>query len=1083
MSFESIQEMFCKTADRLPERAAIDRGGRVTTYREIEEESNRLASRLLAGDASPGDAAALLIEDPAKLVASLLGCLKARCLFVPFDAGTPERRLAGLLDDVRPRWILVESKHSGKLLRLGPAAAAASVIDVDNENDSHRDAGRVLVPPDPEDRSYVFFTSGSTGAPKGIVGRLQAIDHFVRWEIETFGLGEGTRVSQLTTPAFDAVLRDLFVPLCSGGTACAPEIRAILLDPRRLADWIEEAAIHVLHCVPSLFRSLLSQNLVPERFPALRHVLLAGEPLLPGDVERWTRVFGERIELVNLYGPSETTMTKLFYRVKPGDGKLSAIPIGKPMRGAAALVVDDRDRPCSPGQVGEILIRTPFRAHGYWNRPDLTDQAFVPNPFGKDPADRVYRTGDLARVLEDGSFVFLGRVDQQVKIRGVRIEPAEIEALLRRHEAVVEAVVTTSPRDGEAVLCAFLVLQRPVEPGTWRELLSAELPEAMIPSHFIVLEKLPRTLSGKIDRRALPAPEESRAGGTEAPSTPTEELVAGIFKDVLGVEQIGVHDNFFERGGHSLLAIQALARMQEAFAIDPPLTTLFERPTIAEMAAFLEEESHKTRDTMAPVQWRAVRGEAPLSFSQRRLWLIDQLEPGSAFYNILSAIRLNGRLKVNALRRALDEIVRRQESLRTVFPSRGDGPVQVILPAGQVELPVIDLRNLPTSEGLREARRAIAGEELTPFDLCRGPLLRCRLLQLQDDEHVLICSMHHIISDHQSVKIFRGEMAVLYEAFARGESASLPELEVQYADFAAWQQQWLQGAALESNLLYWKRRLAGAPARHGLATNRERTTLSSFAGEVERFMLPAGLSNQLRELSRSEECTLFMTLLAAFQVLLCYRSGQRDVVVGAPMTSRNWPGADKVIGFFIDALVLRTDLSGDPTFREILARVRQQTLKDYAHQNLPFDRLVEELKPERSGDHNPLFQVTFNFLDRMPEEEISVAGLAISPFELSSQTAQFDLSCVIVDTGKGLAGSLRFKTSLFDRDTISWLSEQLRIVLTWIGNTPDGRLSELLDALAETDERRSERISRELEQSNLYKLRAMQRRTLVSAEL
>jgi amino acid adenylation domain-containing protein len=438
------------------------------------------------------------------------------------------------------------------------------------------------VPPDPDDRSYVFFTSGSTGAPKGIVGRLQAIDHFVRWEIETFGLGEAVRVSQLTTPAFDAVLRDLFVPLCSGGTACAPESREVLLDPRRLADWIDEAGLHLLHCVPSLFRRLLSQDLGPERFPTLRHVLLAGEPLAPADVKRWTEVFGGRIELVNLYGPSETTMTKLFYRVRPGDGELSAIPIGKPMRGAAALVLDDQGRPCSPGQVGEILIRTPFRSHGYWNRPDLTDQVFVPNPFGDNPADRVYRTGDWARVLEDGNFVFLGRADQQVKIRGVRIEPAEIEGLLRAHPAVRDAAVAAyQKKEGEPVLCAYLALRQPVEPGAWRELLAGDLPEAMIPSHFVALEELPRTLTGKIDRRALPPPEERATGEAEGPGTPVEELLAGIFKDVLQIERLGLRENFFERGGHSLLAIQVLARVQQAFEIDLPLGSLFEQPTVA----------------------------------------------------------------------------------------------------------------------------------------------------------------------------------------------------------------------------------------------------------------------------------------------------------------------------------------------------------------------------------------------------------------------------------------------------------------------------------------------------------------------
>jgi amino acid adenylation domain-containing protein len=1090
MRFESIQEMFRQAADRFPAHAAVECGSRVTSFQDIEARSNRLAGVLLAGGAQPGQVAALLIEDAACLAVAILAALKARCVFAPFDVAVPDRRLAALLADVGPRWVLVEESAAGRLSRLGSQTDAVTVVSVDGGlgHEAEPDCRRVPLPPDPDDRSYVFFTSGSTGTPKGIVGRLRAIDHFVRWEIETFGIGEGTRVSQLTSPAFDAVLRDLFVPLCCGGTVCAPRSRDILVDPHRLAGWIDDAEIHVLHCVPSLLRLLLSQHLGAERFPALRSVLLAGEPLLPGDVARWSQTFGDRIELVNLYGPSETTMTKLCYRVRPGDGDLAAIPIGKPMPGAAALVIDEQGRPCSPGQVGEILIRTRFRAHGYWHRPDLTEQAFVPNPFGKNPADLVYRTGDLARVLEDGNFVFLGRADQQVKIRGVRIEPAEIETLLRRHPAVREVAVTAQPRNGEPVLCAYLVLAEPVEPGTWRELLAADLPDVMIPSRFVVLDQLPRTLSGKIDRQALPAPaeRETRAAGdpsTDEPRTAIEKVVAEIFAEVLGLERVGIHDNFFERGGHSLLVIQVLARVQQAYEIELPLGSLFEEPTVAGLANMVENNRPAAGSGLElPPLVRRGEQTAPLSFSQQRLWFMDQLQPGSSFYNLSSAVTLDGLLATDALRQALAEIVRRHESLRTIFRvGRGGEPFQVVQPAVPPTLHLIDLSRRDAATRLTAARELIRAASSMPFDLARGPLLRCLLLRLAPERHALSCTLHHIVADGWSTLIFVRELISHYEQFRERRPPLLPELPLQYTDFALWQREWLQGEVLEGQLAYWRQKLAGAPAVTSLPVDRPRPRAQSFRGGRRGFTISPQLVEPLRGLARAEGCTLFMTFLAAFQTLLHQLSGEPDVVVASPIIYRDWPEIQPLIGFFVNTLIFRTDFSGDPRFLDLLARVHKTCLEAFAHQHTPFEKLVEDLQPERSLSYNPLFQVGFTFNSLQEDEyarnpETVIAELAVKPLEIGAETTPFDLNLILGDSGQEINGLLQYSRDLFEDITIEWFQEQLLAIVARAASDPEVRMSELRAPLAEIRRRQWRRAEETVEQASREGLKKRRRK-------
>jgi amino acid adenylation domain-containing protein len=590
-----VQEMFRQAAERFGNRPAIEWAAdhQVTqatcqvSYRQLESQAARLARDLREAGAERGSLVAILAHRTADVIAAMLAVLDAGCAFVPIDLQFPAATLPSVVAEARPRvWLVGEGQVEtleGLQREHGFSATVLPIAEgwVRSPAEELRLASPAG-PADPDALSYVYFTSGTTGRPKGIMGRLQAIDHFIRWEVETFGVGEGTRVSQLTSPAFDAFLRDAFTPLAAGGTICVPAGRDSILDGRRLVEWIERQRVELLHGTPSLFRLILAQELTSASFPALRQVLLAGEPLLPADVRRWHDLFGERIRLVNLYGPSETTMVKLFHLVRPEDGLARTVPIGQPMPGARAVVVDEQGTPCPPGTLGEIYIRTPYRSLGYLNRPDLTAESFIQNPFSDRPDDIVYKTGDLGRLREDGAFELVGRRDTQVKVRGVRVEIAPIEDLLRAQPGVADvAVIDRADPQGNKLLCAYIVPRGErgeIDPAVLTGVLRAALPDAAVPSAFMILDELPRTLSGKVDRRALPSSGQT-VRDYVAPRTPAEETLCGMFSELLGLPWVGIRDNFFEIGGHSVLATLLLSRIRSALGVEVPLREVFRMPT------------------------------------------------------------------------------------------------------------------------------------------------------------------------------------------------------------------------------------------------------------------------------------------------------------------------------------------------------------------------------------------------------------------------------------------------------------------------------------------------------------------------
>ena len=1051
MTYESVQETFSRLAAEFGPQVAIERGGRLTTYEELEVESNRLANFLREGGAGKGSIVGLLTDNPVSIIKAILGVLKAGAVFVPLDPTFPDGRLHLMSEQVEPHWFVSETKHLEKLNRLRREASveAQTICLDDGEYAGFQRTEHPGVASDPDAPCSIYFTSGSTGRPKAILGRLKGIDHFMRWEIAAVGAGPGTRVSQLASPSFDGFLKDVFVPLCSGGTVCAPESRDIILDAWTLADWLDVEQVEVLHCVPSVFRALLNEGLNNRYFEAMKCVVMTGEPLYPADVKRWLDIFGPRIKLFNIYGTTETTLSHFAYEIKPEDVERPSIPVGKPIDGSTPLVIDSRGELCGLGAVGEIYIRSPYRSHGYYGEPELTREVFVQNPLSDDPDDLVHKTGDYGRMLKGGDLEHLGRRDQQVQIRGVRVELGEIENLLRAHDAVADvAVIDRDDTDGNKFLVAFVKLNNGTGSEPLRQYLSDRLPPTMLPSAFVELDQLPRTLNGKIDRKALPdlellqAERELEAGKM----TPIEEIVAGIWCEVLRLPAIARTGNFFNLGGHSLLVTQVLARVRECLKVEVPIRSIFEAPTLDQFARLIEEQiSHGEQSELATITRVSRDGELPLSFSQQRMWFFEQLASGSGAFNIALGVRLTGALNVSALEQTFREIIRRHEALRTVFPQTNSQPVQIIQPPGMFNLPIVDLSALPREQREPEAARFAQQETLRRFDLANGPLVRPKLLRMNEDEHIIICTMHHIIGDGQSFEVIIAEMSRIYSTFTEGQPSPLAEVSVQYVDYAAWQQQLLRGEELEKRLAYWRKQLAEAPARLNLPLARSRPKVQKFGGTYQKVALSPELTTALRELSRREGTTLYMTMLSAFVLLLNQYTDDEDIVVGSVYANRERVEAEKVIGILANTLVLRVNLAGAMTFRDVMKQVRQVCLDAYSYQVSP--ELIREDLAKRGEERERLFDVWFQF-EKQLKEKLDMSGLETSWYEEAKEVTRFELSLSLGELDDEIVGKIDYDDRIFTAQTTARMLEDYISLLKLMAADPEKNLAAVSPASA-----------------------------------
>jgi amino acid adenylation domain-containing protein len=1015
----TINGLFEAQVERTPDASALAWVGGTMTYRELNARANHLARRLQEAGIGPEALVGVCLERSAGLVVALLAALKAGGAYVPLDPTYPRERLAFILEDAKVALTLTDASSEHALPESDTPRWRTDGVNSATTLDEPNVRGGASA----DNLAYLIYTSGSTGVPKGVAIAHRSAAALLVWAHETFGRAALAKVAACTSVCFDLSIFELFAPLtCGGQTVLARDALAVL-------ELAQANELTLINTVPSAMKELLRLGLPG----SVRTINLAGEPLT---AELADALYATRsVERVfDLYGPSEDTTYSTFALREMG----GPATIGRPISNTQLYLLDDSIEPVPIGVVGEVYLGGRGLARGYFDRASLTAERFGPDPFGAS-GGRLYRTGDLARYLPDGRVQYLGRRDHQVKLRGFRIELGEIEVAVRREVGVQECVVMAREGARGTSLVGYVVPAR-IDPQQLRTQLQSTLPEYMIPAAFVMLDALPLTANGKLDRKALPAPEAVRSERAYiAPRTPLEALLSTIWCSVLRVERVGVNDNFLEIGGHSLLATQVVARVRSILRVELPVRALFESPTVARLAKEVEQRQSGPQTGERPLASVPRTGELPVSFAESRLWFLDQYEPGTGTYNIPATYRLQGRLDAHALAAGITDLITRHESLRTRFVAEDGKPLRVIDPPGAFTLGTVECPSETelTSLVTREAR--------LPFDLAAGPLFRATLVRVADEDHVLVLVMHHIVSDGWSMEVLTRELAALYGSQRARQPSALPELSVQYADFAVWER--AQSEALRPQLAYWKEQLAHL-ATLDLPTDRPRPSLVSTAGASYEFELDEELAGALRKLSRGEGTTLFMTLLAAFNVLLSRYSGQSNIVVGTPIAHRTRVELESVVGFFVNTLVLRTDVSGDPTVHELVARVREQTLAAYANQDVPFERLVEELQPARDMSRSPFFQVMFTLQNA--SEPLGLSELKVGPFQLHRGSSKFDLTLSFAEHGDRLRGEIEYATGLFDATTIERMAGQIRAVLAAMVANPDARVN-ALSVLSDSD--------------------------------
>ncbi|MFL5384338.1 MAG: amino acid adenylation domain-containing protein, partial [Longimicrobiaceae bacterium] len=1049
---EPIHRLFERRAAERPGAPAIELVGERISYVELDARADRLAERLRAAGVGPESRVGIALERSPDLVVAMLAALKAGGAYVPLDPSYPAPRLAFMLKDAGVAALVVAGAVPEALAGFG--GPVVSLSSSSEDGDGNAPVAAVTREPSPEALAYVVYTSGSTGTPKGVGVPHRAVVRLVR-NTAYLPFAADERIAQLSNASFDALTFEVWGALLNGGCVVLLD-RDTSLQPAALTASLREERITAAFLTTALFNQVARE--APGGFAPLRHLLFGGEASDPAAVRAVLEVGGTAGDrgqgtgdsrktrgpgrLLHVYGPSESTTFATWQLVAEVPDEAATVPIGLPLANTTAYVLDGALRACGLGETGELYLGGDGLARGYLGRPAMTAERFVPDVLSGQPGARLYRTGDRVRRREDGALEFLARADQQVKVRGFRIEPGEVEAALREHPDVRDCTVAVRQDGGEKRLVAYVVARNGAPPSAaaLRDALGRRLPDYMVPTAFVALDAIPLTPNGKVDRAALPAPSAPDAEEQAAPRSAAEELLAGIWANVLGVERVGIDDDFFLLGGHSLLATQVVSRIRLAFGAEVPLRAVFEAPTVRRLAARVEA-LRAEGEPLPPVTPADRSQPLPLSFAQERMWFLERLVPDAGIYNMPVAQRLRGPLDVEALRAALETLVHRHEALRTRIRPAGDMRVQEVAAPRPFELPVVDA----ASEG--EARAIVHEHSWRPFDLEHGPVFRALLVRLSENDHLFALNLHHAMGDGWSFGILFRELSAAYAALACGVEPALPPAALQYGDYAAWQREHLAGERLERELAYWRGRLEGAPPLLELPADRPRPPRQSFRGGNVPVVVSAELAGRVRALSRREGATPFMVLLAAYQALLGRLANQDDVVVGSVIAGRAREEAEGIVGLFVNTLALRADLSGAPTFRALLAQVREATLGAFAHQDLPFEKLVEHLKVERSLSHPPLFQAMFA-LQNQGSADLELPGVAAVDHGPDQVTAKFDLTLSLEEAPDGaLVGTLEYAADLFDRSTVERIGARYRLLLEGVLADP-GRPVAQVEVLA-----------------------------------
>ena len=1038
-----------RVAAASPAAVAVACGERAWTYRQLAAAGRLLAGELAARGVAAEVRVGVLLERSPEMALAVLAILEAGGTFVPLDPAWPDARLAFVLADAGVSVVVAAQPGCRRLAEL--EAPPGAVLDLDLPVFRERleavlrepgepDAEPLRVP-DPRQLAYVIYTSGSTGRPKGVMVHHGGLAAYLSYAVDAYRVAEG-RGAPLATPlTFDLSITALLAPLLAGRRVemvpAEPAVDALAEQLRPGADW------SFVKLTPAHLEAL--EGRLEPGAAATAALVVGGEALQGSYLAAWRRR-DPALRVINEYGPTETVVGCSAFEVPPGEPASGAVPIGQPVAGARLYVLDSRDRLAPIGVAGHLQVAGPGVSRGYLGRPRLTAERFRPCPFGGVAGDRAYATGDVVRFLPDGRLVYLGRCDDQVKVRGHRVEPGEVEAALVTDPAVAEAIVGVRGEGARRRLVAWIVARPEAEPApeALRERLRRLLPEPLVPGAWVFLDVFPLTAHGKIDRRALPDPATAvrSTAAARPPSGPVEEVLAAIWAEVLDVDRVGADEDFFELGGHSLLASRVFARLRRTFGVELPLATLFAHPTVAGLARAVEAVQSQSGPAAPPLLPVAREGGVRLSFAQERLWFIDRFEPNSAAYNVPAVLRLRGALATAALAGVLADLLRRHEVLRTRFEVRDGKPVQVVTAAVVPTLPRIGLAGLPAARREAAARRVAASVVRRPFDLTAGNPLRAALVTVAPEDHLLVLSLHHIVSDAGSAEILVREASALYAEAVTGRPADLPELPIQYADYAAWQRRRFDAAVLATEVEWWRDHLAGAPPVLEVPTDRPRPARLSDRGGLRRRTLPPDLVAGLRRLGRDVGSSSFMTGLGVFQLLLARYSGRHDLTVGTPVAGRDRLETESLIGFFVNTLVLRANLAGRPTAREVLVRARDEVLLVHAHRELPFEKLVEELAPERRLNVSPLFQAAFVFQEGA-HRDFDLPGLEVVPVEEETGTAKFDLTLSVAELREDTVAAVEYRSELYDAATAERLLEHYERLLAAAVASPEAPAWEL----------------------------------------
>lgn len=1054
-----LNDAFLRFADNI----AIQSGRETVTYSELQRRSFFAAKWLVqANGAETGVFVAVMMDDRVHLITALIAILSARAVFIPLDSSLPDERLKLMLQTTGAQTVWCGQESRLRLQRIleheTPAPQLITWDDLmslastdtgpdknkNKNNDKNNTDSAVLAGYDLEDHVYIYFTSGSTGTPRAILGRNTGVMHFIDWEIRTFDIDRHYRFSQLISPVFDAFLRDVLTPLCSGARICIPADKDTSADPVRLGDWLEQSGINLVHTVPGIFRILIAASGGnSQRFPSLRFILLSGERINPADLARWYQAVGERVAIVNLWGTSETTLVKTFHFVSPKDARRERVPVGKPLPGTRVAVLNPDLELCDTLVNGELYIKTPYRTAGYYRDDAANEQRFMAAPFdgSADELHRLHKTGDLGRILADGSIDVLGRNDRQIKIRGMRVELEEIESVAAGHSDVSEAAVLKKVTPGgNDILCAYVVLHadagHPEDPSSAEEdnhaleksirrFLEQRLPSYMVPAHIILLDTFPRRASGKIDYLALPEPligqdEESSPSSRTQPADDIEKQLLAMWSAVLGLASntISMDSDFFKLGGHSINAVTLNARIQRQFDVPMEPGQIFNNPTIETQAVIIRQylserggDAHHRNEKYMSIAPAEKRAYYPLSPSQKRLYILHRMDPNAVNYNMFNMVSLDGHYDVARLDDVCRHLIRRHEGLRTSFHMRGKFPVQRVHDNDIVNF-IFEYDNVEglSLENGEAGHTEVVRNFIRPFDLSRAPLFRAGLVKVQEEKFILLVDFHHIISDGMSHDIFVSEALHLY---ARPDTP-LPQLKLQYKDYAVWLYERMESGEMDRQEHYWLDQFKEESRPLNLPLDFPRPRLQDYEGRTMPFIIPRAQADVLRHLARREGATMFMVVLALLQVFLSRLTGQTDIIVGTVSVGRGHRDLERIIGMFVNTLVLRGYPSTGKTFIQLVREARDTTRGAFAHQEYPFEDLVEKLVKKRETGRNPLFDVMYSFTAHQPGQPVPPPAQAND----RPAHAKFDLQVSGGDTGDYIQMAMGYRTSLFKPETM-----------------------------------------------------------------